>query len=184
MLYYLELPDFINSFITIPQGADSESIMFSGYPVSADIGHVNKLVNISDFVSDEGLLWFANRGIILPGHVTLFKCINDHTSTIHHDNPVRGFAINFIIQGHGEMQWFDIDVPPDQPVENQKAFARFTNIDLDNITAISTWSGKAALVNTTIPHRIATTTAERICLSLRATHPTTFEQAAKLLNLQ
>jgi len=187
MPYYLELPDFINSFITIPQGADSESIMFSGYPMIADAGHSPKSVDIKDFVSDEGLLWFANKGIILPQwRATLFKCIRNHTGTIHTDEHTREFAINFIIYGHGEMQWVDLDVPPDDFIEDQSSHFRWSNSRVGNINPLAKWSGtagKAALVNINIPHRIVTTTADRICLSLQATKPTKFEQAAKLLNL-
>jgi len=182
MKYYIDLPKSLWELLTIPD--DIQLLLGKKFNSWSD--HEFNLFDISKFVSVDGIKWFADRNIILKKHIVLFRMSPNHSGPIHTD-PDANFAINFIVSGHGEMQWLDVTGPADityhtteyGKLQKVKMWKRKKII---KSTVTEKWTGDTALVRTNVPHCVVTTDVPRLCISLRATSPQSFEEAAELLS--
>jgi hypothetical protein len=184
MQYYKPLPEFINNFIIKPK--DPSDL------VKGITGHSWTCYNTEQFLTKQGQDWFKQHQIILTPTSQYFICDSNTTGSVHTDQPFT-WGLNFIFEGHGEMQWVDIDadyifnkhtVPSGETV----IYKKYTTIR--NISIIKSWSGISALVRINVPHRIVTNNSHRICISLRPTFPNskykgqTFEEMCQIIDNQ
>ena len=178
MQYYKPLPEFINNFLIKP--TDPISL------VNGIAGHGWTMYNTEQFVTKQGQDWFKKNQIIVNPTSQYFICTANTVGPVHTDQS--GWALNFIFEGHGEMQWVDIDadyiinkhtVPSGETV----AYKKYTTVR--NMSIKESWSGTSALVRVNIPHRIITNNIHRICISLRSKHKwPTFDKMCQIIDNQ
>jgi len=151
-------------------------------------GHRWNYILLNDVLTLEGIQWFLSRKIFLRGDVHLFRLPKNSEGAIHIDGvesneKVVDYAFNFVIEGHGEMQWIDNIVGTEDIYDLEYSnYVAYSNVESYNV--IDTWSGDMALVRINVPHRVVTTDTDRYCISLRTLphmHPTTFDEVVKLI---
>jgi len=151
-------------------------------------GWVN--VPLTSILTNEGILFFKSKGLLLNNTQQIFKCDSNMSSQIHIDDLLTHFGYNIVLDGHGEMQWIS-DIEGDrieEPTTNISKSAVFPSrwVKWDNVKTYKideVWSGESALVRIDIPHRIVTKDVARYVLALRTlkgSFPRTFEEAAQI----
>jgi hypothetical protein len=138
-------------------------------------------IPINDFLTNDGLSWFSARSIFIQPTALVFKIIKNHEGIIHLDNEQ--FAFNFVLSGHGKMQWVDNIIGNEILANHNGAkYGKYTDVTACRI--IDTWSGDLGIVRINIPHRVVTTDEERYCVSIRTIQGTgvkTFEEAIEAI---
>jgi hypothetical protein len=161
MQYYKPLPEFINNFIIKPTDP---------FELVKDItGHNWTTYNTNQFLTKEGQDWFKQNQITLVPTSQYFICNENTTGPVHIDHPFT-WALNFVFEGQGEMQWVDIDadyVFNKNKVASGETFVYKKYTTIRSISINESWSGTSALVRVNVPHRIVTNDTHRICISLR-----------------
>lgn len=172
MINHIELPNEVWSFI---KPVDYTRIL------SVDEGHDFTTVDLSDFMTNEGIIWFAKRELVLRPKAFLFKISPNYEGPIHTD--IVEYAINYVLGGHGVMQWIsDLEATKYTVNHAGVTYERFNNIKKFSVS--DTWSGTSSIVRINTPHRIVTTETDRYCLSIRTVSgasPKTFDDAVKLI---
>ena len=172
MLNHIDLPKELWSYI--------KTVDYSKM-LPDDEGHHWNIFNISDFVTTEGIKWFAQHDLILRPTAFLFRMSPNYEGPIHCD--VVDYAINFVLAGHGTMEWIsDLEATTYISDVHGVSYERYADIKKYNIS--DTWTGSAGIVRVNIPHRITTSDTFRYCLSLRTVEkmsPKTFDDAVKLI---
>jgi hypothetical protein len=176
-MFYKNLPDESSEWI-LPLNVDTiiSSFNFKG---SHDWIHLNTI----DVLSISGWNWFFKRNIHLSRRCAFFLAHPNIEGPIHIDHEFNDVAFNFVLRGHGEMQWLNIEadkyianpVPvilPScsssltvVPSSTTAHYTRFNNIK--EISMLDSWRGDRGMVRIGTPHRVVTTDCQRICLSLR-----------------
>jgi hypothetical protein len=179
MQYYKPLPEFINNFIIKPK--DPFSL------VNGITGHGWTTYNTEQFITKQGQEWFEKNQITLTPTSQYFICNANTAGSIHTDQPFI-WALNFIFEGHGEMQWVDVDgdyIFNKHTVPSGETFVYQKYTTIRNISINESWKGNSALVRVGIPHRIVTTDSRRICISLRPTNGLqTFDKMCQIIDSQ
>jgi hypothetical protein len=177
MQYYKSLPEFINNFIIKPE--DPVSL------VKGITGHAWTTYDTNQFLTKQGQDWFKRHQIILTPTTQYFICDANTAGAVHTDQPIT-WALNFIFEGHGEMQWVDIDADyifKRQTVPSGETFVYKKYTTVRNISINESWSGTSALVRVDVPHRIVTNNTHRICLSLRPKYKfQTFDKICQIID--
>ena len=138
------------------------------------INHTWIHLNTIDVLSIDGWSWFLKRKIYLSRICSFFLAQPNIEGPIHIDHKTNDVAFNFVLRGHGEMQWLDIKadeyisntVTPGGPAVHQ--YIRFENIK--EMSMIDSWRGSRGMVRIGTPHRIVTADCPRVCLSFRQTN--------------
>ena len=161
MIFYKDLPDSIAS--TFLQEIDL-----------TQVDHITEhnwiLVNTNDCLTSTGKQWFKDHKIFTYDRSLLFKATSNLEHSLHTDSNILSAGFNFVLSGHGEMQWAG-DIEADVIVSNKIekghhfSFTRYENIQ--KLTVIDKWRGNAGLVRINQPHRIVTYAEPRYCLSIR-----------------
>jgi hypothetical protein len=142
-------------------------------------GHDWVIIPTAAFLTEEGIYWFTSRNIIIQKTLSVFKGVKNNQGPIHMDT--RRFALNFVISGHGKMEWVgDIVGTETVSYANNANFVKW--VDVNSFNIIDTWSGDLGIVKIDTPHRIVTADEDRYCVSIRVTPgigAQTFEQAVK-----
>lgn len=159
--FYFDLPDVFKSFLKNHDDIENQIPNFSGH------GWLFKPTN--DFFNDQCFDYFKERNLELTNETKIFSCPPNCLGSIHSDAPTE-FAFNFIIKGHGEMQWLEVKekgiIVHHQVVTGQKSqYRKF--VDIDNIKILEVWKNNLGLVKVNNVHRIVTFDQRRICISLR-----------------
>ena len=160
MQYYKTLPEFINNFIIKP--TDPFDL------VKGITGHGWTTYNTEQFITKQGQDWFNQNQIILTPTSKYFICNANTVGPVHTDQPFT-WALNFTFEGHGEMQWVDIDADyifNKHTVPSGETFVYKKYTTIRNISINESWTGTSALVRVNVPHRIVTNNNHRICISL------------------
>lgn len=139
---------------------------------------------VEDIFTPEGLDFFAQRQIKLRETTRIFKLNAGITSLIHIDSEYYDAALNFVLEGDGEMQWCEVDGPAIEGSYTQsnssagsyKAFTDYTNLNI-----IEKWNGKCAAVNISVPHRMIGGNQDRYCISVRTAHDQFFKDVIELI---
>lgn len=180
MKYYYPLPNIFSTFV-------------KPFDYQARIEQHNCSVvffDTQEVLTDYAQCWFADHGFVLcDQHVFFEKPPNVigpiHSDGIEHDYDGYGnnYAFNWVVQGHGTMEWIDIASYRNRNLTKVSVPVEVyfhTYQDIQNYEVIDSWSGNMALVNVKQPHRVNTTTEFRYCLSLRTKAncgPVNFEDA-------
>ena len=104
---------------------------------------------------------------------------------MHTDQPFT-WALNFVFEGHGELQWVDIDADyifTKHAVMSGEIFRYKKYTTIRNISTKESWSGTSALIRVDLPHRIVTNNNHRISLSLVSRYTfQTFDTMCQIIN--
>ena len=173
MKYHKMLPSYLLDFIKIPDRLNSY--------LPKTLEHDWNYVNISDFFSNDGILWFADRGIRIKADGFMFSTYRD-SHHYHTDLPTNKWGLNFVIQPGGRMEWTSMDNVDSDPLHTiisktmkygpggDMKLVEYTKYD-GNYIIEETWSdsqGRVALVDVRSPHRIKINQGQRrVTLSLR-----------------
>ena len=139
---------------------------------------------VEDIFTPEGLDFFAQRQIKLRETTRIFKLNAGITSLIHIDSEYYDAALNFVVEGDGEMQWCEVDGPAITGSYTQsnsfagsyKAFTNYTTLKV-----IEKWNGKCAAVNISVPHRMIGGNQDRYCISVRTVQDQFFKDVIELI---
>ena len=137
---------------------------------------------VEDIFTPEGLDFFAQRQIKLRETTRIFKLKSGITSLIHIDSEYYDAALNFVVEGDGEMQWCEVDGPQLQVVTRKetlgsyKAFTNYTTLKV-----IEKWNGKCAAVDISVPHRMIGGNQDRYCISVRTAQDQFFKDVIELI---
>ncbi len=144
-------------------------------------GHDWIIIPTTDFLTKEGIYWFISRNIIIQKTLSLFKGVKNNQGPIHKDT--RRFAFNFVLSGHGKMEWVsDIIGTETVSYANNANFVKW--IDVNDFNIIDTWCGDLGIVKIETPHRVVTTDVDRYCISIRVVPNLgvqSFEEAVKAI---
>lgn len=146
-----------------------------------DEGHNWCVVNLTEFVTTEGIKWFLQRGLVLRSAAYLFRISPNYEGPIHCD--AANYAINFVLGGHGTMEWIS-DIDATTYVANVHGLSYERYKDIKKFSVSDTWTGTAGVVRVNVPHRVTTSDTFRYCLSLRTIErvsPKTFDDVVKLI---
>jgi hypothetical protein len=174
---YFNLPIFFKDFL-IKQDNLVELI-----PITKSHPWIDYPVN--KFINPEGIAWFTNHNIILKSAL-LFRAHANIIGPAHIDglpNKPTNYGFNFVLEGHGEMQWLDvekIEITSYTTLHNIKHTYAKSASD-SNITVLDSWSGNAGIVKINTFHRIVTSDVDRVCLSVRPSLPISFEEAVNII---
>lgn len=177
------LPSFLNNFVKIPDNLEKY------LPTIREHTWLDNYT--STFFTEEGINWFANKGIELRPTCMIFTIDGNDVGLIHTDHPLL-YSINFVLQGSGKMQWIDVgDQSP--TMKTFDVTRRIIDVpvfeDCTSNKIIDTWDDakhNVALVKVNTPHQIISTTLKkRICLAIRPTTESmklieSFEDVAEL----
>lgn len=171
-MYYKELPKELLQFT---KSIDYESLL------KDKTGHDWCTIPITHFLTVEGIQWFTNKKIFLRPKANVFKIVKNYQGPIHAElTSGTEFAINIVINGYGEMQWINnIDATQYDSTVNGSTYTRFNDVRSFNIVEV--WTGTAALVKVSAPHRVVSTDVDRYCVNIRTSSPKTFEEALELI---
>ena len=126
-------------------------------------------LNTKDVLSDKGCAWFLSRKIYLSTTCVFFLAYPNKSCPIHIDNKINDVAFNFVLKGHGEMQWLDIEADAynaiSSPGGRTANYTRFDNVK--EISILDSWQGDQGMVRIGTPHRMVTSSSLRVCLSFR-----------------
>ena len=164
----------------------TKPIVLESLPLPKIVTHSWCSIPITDFLTEEGIKWFADRNLALRSTAFVFKIIKNFEGPIHIDSVgsvSAGFAFNFVISGYGSMQWVNnIEGNENVSYNNDSKYIMYNNVKSFDVT--DTWTGNAALVRIDVPHRIISFDEERYCVSIRTqlgTNPKTFEDAVHMI---
>jgi hypothetical protein len=177
MINYIDLPRELKQYQIIPSNLDEL--------IPKRSTHYWNTWDLSMFFTKEGLNWFSDRGIVLQSFGNLFRAPANFEAPIHTDVPSE-FALNFVLEGYGEMQWVEAEGEKESKVfvtENGGVYPYTRYKSISKVDVLDKWTGDMALVRTTNFHRIKTMEVDRICLSVRPTTYYSFEEAARLLGV-
>ena len=135
------------------------------------------LVNTRDWLNEKALSWFKSKNILIKPKSCLFVAPPTFDGTIHSDAPDCA-AFNFVIEGHGKMEWISGIVG--NKIERQHNGSDYIIYKPDKFDVSETWTGSVGLVNIEIPHRIVSSDNYRYCLSVRTYHK--FNELVKMIN--
>ena len=177
MQYYKPLPEFINNFIIKPK---DPSDLIKGLS-----GHNFTSYNTEQFLTKQGQDWFKKHQISLTPTSRCFVCDANTAGAVHTDQPFT-WALNFVFEGHGELQWVDIDadyIITKHAVLSGETFRYKKYTTIRNISTNESWSGTSALIRVDLPHRIVTNNSHRISLSLVSKYTfQTFDTMCQIIN--
>jgi len=185
---YINLPSYVRDFL-ITHDNLSELV-----PVVN--GHSGLFYPTTKFITSAGFDWFNQHGIELRPNCLLFRARCNTEGPAHIDGtsldlesqPIPHVcAFNFVLEGHGEMQWVEVDeyttngdFKHNVPGTTTRAAVQIVKqVPGSKITVLDTWTGDTGFVRIETFHRIVTTDVDRVCLSVRACFPLPFEEAAK-----
>lgn len=123
---------------------------------------------------------------LTPTMIRIFRWLPNSNSKWHIDGTitaVSNFAINWILDGAGEIEWGATIVLP-KPNDNDKhsAFGVLPCRRGDDTLVDCRFSGHGCLVNTTIPHRVVNKNdIHRIAVSIHFGNMLTYGQVAEKL---
>jgi len=130
-------------------------------------------VPTGELVSEDGVLWFNQRGIVLAAITGVFKTEAGAIGATHIDSSPQKIGFNFVMSGQGEVQWVDVDSPgilEQYEIENYLNPAPDTIYPQPDILDITeTWNSADgdAVIKVDSPHRIMGGTVDRYVISLR-----------------
>jgi hypothetical protein len=185
---YINLPKYVRDFV-IKHDNLSELVPIIN-------GHSGVFYPTTKFITTEGVEWFNNHGIQLRPNCLLFRARCNTTGIAHIDGTKLDLdsqliphlcAFNFVLEGHGEMQWVEVDkyisdgefktqVPSTQVIASVPIVTQEPGSE---ITVLDTWTGDTGFVRIETFHRVVTSDVDRVCLSVRACFPLPFDEAAK-----
>jgi len=177
MINYLNLSSEMKNFIK----------NFDYINLTKDIvnDHNWKNIPLDVVLTSEGKQWFSDRKISLRDDVLLFKIPKNVEGPIHIDSNRPDCAFNFVLSGHGEMQWIENLEATEYIFKlNGTDYNRYRDIKKFDITDV--WTGDIALVKINIPHRVVTTNLDRYCISIRLNKeilPNKFDEISKLFGV-
>jgi hypothetical protein len=123
---------------------------------------------------------------LVPSMIRIFRWLPNRTFNWHIDGSlteVSNFAINWVLDGTGEIEWSSRIILP-KPNSNNKhpTFGSLPSRDGDYELVDCRFSGHGCLVNTTIPHRVVNKNSiHRITVSIHFGNSLTYEQVAEKL---
>jgi len=160
MIFYKDLPGQVSDYV-IPRDYMSMVTEFR-------TAHDWRFVDTDYFLNDYGRNWFLEKGLVFKKQSSLFKGEPHIISSFHSDSKINDLGINFILQGEGEMQWVEPVGATEIEYPDQGAYIQ-TWINIQEIKVLGTWTGKCAMVNVKVPHRVTTLNSDvpRVCFSLR-----------------
>ena len=150
------------------------------------IGHDWIYIPITDFLTDEGINFFASKKFVLNEKITLFKCVRGTVGPIHIDTIVNSnndYAFNFVLSGNGTMEWLS-DIKGKCLISNANNGHYLVYKDVESCNVTESWSGDLALVKINLPHRVVAFDTDRYCVSVRTvpgSFPKTFEDAVNMI---
>jgi hypothetical protein len=159
MLYY-DLPNIFDTFLKVPHNIQD-------YVVDK-VGHHWGSYPTTDFITPEGIDWFNSNDINLKSNLFLFKCTPNYTGPIHLDGS--SYAVNYILQGEGTMQWFNDPTNKEIIKYSLTTGEKYTfpvYNDSDDTKILDSWVGTKAVVKVNIPHRVVTEKQARVSVSIR-----------------
>jgi hypothetical protein len=126
----------------------------------------------------------ASQGLT-PTLVRIFRWCPKGRFTWHIDGTTKeitSFAINWILEGEGVIQWNSkLKLPPPPSQHNHLAYGSVVGTDHDPYEEET--GGHGCLVNTAIPHRVLNNNnIHRISLSIQFGNQLTYEQALEKLS--
>jgi hypothetical protein len=179
MINYLNLPNKMENFLK----------KFNYINLTKDISNHNwKYIPVDFALTNKGKQWFVDKKIPLRKYASVFKIPKNFEGPIHtdmHQSEKTDCAFNFVLSGHGEMQW----------VKNLKATEYTFNFngadynrykDIESFDISDVWTGNVGLVRINVPHRVVTTDTDRYCLSIRLEKDSslnTFDELSKLFGV-
>ena len=178
MKNYELLSKSLFNFINVPKNLDDY--------VPKKTGHTWLYHKIGDFLSDDGIRWFRQRGIILRDTCMLFS-ING-AGEVHSDYPLN-YSINFVLKGNGKMEWIKYE-KQSYRIQPFDVGTEIVNVpvydDIDNYIieeSLDDSENRVFLVRVDKPHRIVSD-EPRLCLAIRPTDDFNydFNEVRKLFN--
>lgn len=180
MINYLNLPVEMKQYLK----------EFNYINLTKDIvSHNWRYMPVDLVLTKEGKKWFFDKKIPLRKYASVFKIPKNFEGPIHTDMfeyDQTDCAFNFVLSGHGEMQW----------ITNLKATEYTFNVngskhnqykDIESFDISDVWTGNVGLVRIKVPHRVVTSGTDRYCLSIRLEKNSplnTFDEISKLLEMQ
>ncbi len=176
MINYINLPNEIRNFLK----------EFNYIDLTKNLSnHDWKYIPLDIALTEEGKQWFFDKKIPLQNYALIFKIPKNFEGPIHTDTHVSAktnCAFNFVLSGHGEMQWLTNLKATEYTYKFKGAnYNRYK--DIESFDILDVWTGDVGLVRINVPHRVVTTDTDRYCLSIRLekdSSPNTFDELSKL----
>ena len=129
-------------------------------------------VNLNESVCNQGLEYIKNTGLIPMSLVNLFIGPPNYETTIHIDNLIQSYAINYVWgESNSVMRWYQTNNNTIGKTKKTTAGTNYTKYDRDQvflIEEIEIPKNKLILIRIDVPHQVINYSDHyRYCLSIR-----------------